>query len=312
MQQPLEHAPGIDRGAPAPPASRLEPCRLQVQVSVGQSKPVAHAGVEPQPASATTGLPAAEHARRAVAQRPNTTRFTFMASSAQVSLVLHRPRSLDNVGAVARIVKNFGLGRLWLVDPLSHSFERALKLAVGAEDIVTGLFVEQGLPRALAAFSLGVGTSSREIRGRPSLSPRQVAERSAQCAGPVALLFGEEKRGLSDEELALCHEVCRIPSTEAQPSLNLAQACAVLAYEIGAVAQPAPPRAPVATVADLTALRERLRLVLGGAQFLNPQNPDRILDELTRPLARAQLTPREVELWSNALRKIAGGLKRPQ
>jgi tRNA/rRNA methyltransferase len=290
------------------PAS-FRPLWVQVQVSVGQSESAEQA-VVPQPPSPPLGLGELAQAHKAVTRAKNRTGCRTMASSGQVSFVLHRPRSLDNVGAVARIVKNFGLGRLWLVDPLSHSFERALKLAVGAEDVVEGLFVERGLDAALGAFSLVIGTSSREIRGRRSLTPAEAAERIAAAAGPVGLLFGEEKRGLSDAELGPCHEVCRIPSSEAQPSLNLAQACAVMGYAVAAVsAVPAPPNA-VATVAELDGLRERLRSALAAADFLNPQSPDRILDELLRPLARAQLSPREVDLWGNALRKIAGALTR--
>jgi tRNA/rRNA methyltransferase len=222
---------------------------------------------------------------------------------------------MDNLGAVARIVKNFGLGRLWLVDPLSYSFERASKLAVGAEDALAQLYVERDLGTALQGFAFTVGTSSRAIRGRVSLSPAEVAERIATEGGRSAVVFGEEKRGLSDDELALCQEVCRIPSEEAQPSLNLAQACAVMGYAIAersAIAEPPVPSSP--TQQQLSALRERLRAVLEPVEFLNPQGPDRILAELMRPWERARLAPRELELWSNALRKVSeelGRLARP-
>jgi tRNA/rRNA methyltransferase len=221
---------------------------------------------------------------------------------------------MDNLGAVARIVKNFGLGRLWLVNPLSYSFERALKLAVGAEDVVEQLYVETDLATALRGFTFTVGTSSRTIRGRPSLLPREVAERIATVGGTSAIVFGEEKRGLSDEELALCQEVCRIPSGESQPSLNLAQACAVMGYAIaerpdagGTTARPA---SSFVSQAELWALRERLRRVLEPIGFLNPQSPDLILTELVRAWERAQLTPREAELWGNALRKVDETLER--
>lgn len=233
-----------------------------------------------------------------------------MASLDQMSIVLHRPRSLDNVGAVARLVKNFGLGRLWLVDPHSYSFDRAHKLAVGAEEVVDQVFVERDLPTALGAFTYSVGTSSRELRGRRSLHPSEVAERLAAQGGTCALVFGEEKRGLSDDELACCQEVCRIPSAAAQPSLNLAQACAVLAYAVAGAPAPPAPRAPAASQAQLWALRARLGEALVPADFVNPQAPERILAELLRPLERAQLTPRELELWSNALRKVALALAR--
>ena len=213
---------------------------------------------------------------------------------------------MDNLGAVARLVKNFGLGRLWLVDPLSYSFERATKLAVGATDVVEALYVERDLVTALGGFAFTVGTSSRAIRGRSSLFPREVAERIAGAGGKCAVVFGDEKRGLSDEELALCQVVCRIPSAEAQPSLNLAQAAAVMAYAISEPSGETRPEPPAATQAQLWALRERLRAVLEPAGFLNPQSPDRILTELMRAFERAALGPRELELWENALRKVAG------
>ncbi len=216
---------------------------------------------------------------------------------------------MDNLGSVARIVKNFGLGRLWLVDPLSYSFERAQKLAVGAEDVVEQLYVETDLATALRGFAFTVGTSSRTIRGRPSLLPREVAERIATVGGTSAIVFGDEKRGLSDEELALCQEVCRIPSAEAQPSLNLAQACAVMGYAIAERSAmgrtTARPASSFVSQAELWALRDRLRAVLEPIGFLNPQSPDLILTELVRAWERAQLTPREVELWGNALRKVS-------
>jgi tRNA/rRNA methyltransferase len=233
-----------------------------------------------------------------------------MISSVQVSFILHRTRSMDNLGSVARIVKNFGLGRLWLVDPLSYSFERAAKLAVGAEDVLEQLYVERDLTTALRGFAFTVGTSSRAIRGRISLSPREAAARITAAGGKCAVVFGDEKRGLSDEELALCQEVCRIPSAEAQPSLNLAQACAVMGFAIAERTEAGQPESPSATQEQLWGLRERLRAVLEPAEFLNPQSPDLILTELMRAWERARLAPRELELWGNALRKIGHTLDR--
>ncbi len=224
---------------------------------------------------------------------------------------------MDNLGAAARIVKNFGLGRLFLAEPLSHGFDRASKLAVGAEDVVEQLYVARDLAEAVRGFAYTVGTSSRAIRGRASLHPREVAARVAAAGGRCAIVFGEEKRGLSDDELALCQEVCRIPSDAAQPSLNLAQACAVMAYAIvdGVLGEEAGVNTEVsehfsATQEQLWGLRERLRAVLEPADFLNPQSPDRILTELMRAWERAQLGPRELELWSNALRKVGETLAR--
>lgn len=235
-----------------------------------------------------------------------------MSSLAQVVFVLHRPRSLDNVGAVARVAKNFGIGRLVLVDPLSYSFDRARKLAVGAEDVLERMFVHRKLEDALAECTFSAATSSRLLKRRPSLDPAQLGARVAANVGPVAIVFGEEKRGLSDDELAPCHEVCRIPTEPEQPSMNLAQSAAVVAYALHAatVAAPGTPPAPRATHAELAAARGEARRALLAADFLNAQNPELVLAELCRAWERAALAPREAELWRNAFRKVADELDR--
>jgi tRNA/rRNA methyltransferase len=229
----------------------------------------------------------------------------------EVRFVLNRPRSLDNVGAVARVVKNFGLGRLILVDPLSYNFERAGKLAVGAEDVVESLGMEKELPAALSSSVLAVGTSSRSVKKRRSLAPDEAAALLLATPGPVAVVFGDEKRGLSDEDLAACQVTCCIPSSDAQPSLNLAQAAAVMGYALIAAARshdPAPTPGPDdgrATLAEQAELDALLGQVLLDADFLNPQNPQAILAELRQPLERAGLTRREWQLWRSALKKLA-------
>jgi tRNA/rRNA methyltransferase len=232
-------------------------------------------------------------------------------SPSEILLVLNRPRSLDNVGAVARVVKNFGLGRLILVDPLSYSFERAGKLAVGAEDVVEALGMEKDLASALSTCVFSVGTSSRSIRKRRSLEPGEAAVAILAAPRPAALVFGDEKRGLSDEDLSFCQAICRIPASAAQPSLNLAQAAAVMAYALCAAARAGAPAAPTdgaedaqATLAEQAELHALLGQVLLEAAFLNPQNPRLILEELRRPFERAGLTKREVQLWKTALKKL--------
>ncbi len=235
-----------------------------------------------------------------------------MSQLAEIVFVLHRPRSLDNVGAVARVAKNFGIGRLVLVDPLSYSFDRARKLAVGAEDVLERMFVYRRLDEAIAEATFSVATSSRQLQRRPSIDPAQLGLRVAANAGPVAIVFGEEKRGLSDAELAPCHEVCRIPTEPDQPSMNLGQSAAVLAYALHAAIVPAAasPALQRATHAETTAAIAEARRALLEAGFLNPQNPELVLSELSRTWERAALTPREAELWRNALRKLADELGR--
>ncbi len=243
----------------------------------------------------------------------------------KVTFVLHRPSSAENIGAAARAMKNFGLSRLAIVAPPSWTgaprgggpgsareevLLRARKTARHAADLLEAAEVHLDARAALAAATWACGTTSRAIEGRPRLSPRELAceltARSAQ--GPVAVLFGEERRGLSDRELGLCQAVCTIPTASAYDSMNLAQAVAVLAYELavegGAPAETGAGSAVPARHATLEALWERLGALLGSAGYLNPQNPEHILADWRKLLARAEPTQREVELLLAAVRAL--------
>jgi tRNA/rRNA methyltransferase len=242
-----------------------------------------------------------------------------------VLLVLDRPQSADNLGAVARVMKNFGLARLSVVAPPSWAgpprsggpgtaredvLRRARRLARKAGDVLDGAGIHPDLRTALGGVTWACGTSSRAVEGRPSLSPealgREIARRSA--VGPVAVVFGQERRGLSDAELSLCQAVCAIPTAAAYDSMNLAQAAAVIAWELsraaGAEVAPGPAPAEPARHETIEALWERLGVVLGRAGYLNPQNPEHVLAELRRFLARAEPTQREVELCVAAVRAL--------
>lgn len=243
-----------------------------------------------------------------------------------VWFVLHRPSSAENIGAVARAMKNFGLSRLAIVAPPSWTglprgggplgareevLLRARKTARHAADLLEAASIQPDARAALAGATWTCGTTSRTLGQRPSLSPRELAaEVVARTArGPVAILFGEERRGLSDGELELCQAVCSIPTAAAYDSMNLAMASAVLAYELRLAAggRTAPPpeaeRSP-ARHATLEALWARLGAVLTAAGYLNPQNPEHILAEWRRLLARAEPTQREVELLLAAAKAV--------
>ena len=251
-----------------------------------------------------------------------------------VIVVLHRPSSAENIGAAARAMKNFGLSRLAIVAPPSWSgppreggrgsareavLVRARKTARHASDLLESAAVHPDARSALASATWCCGTTSRAIDGRPQLSPhelaREVAVRSGM--GQVAVLFGEERRGLSDRELGLCHAVCTIPTAAVYDSMNLAQAVAVLAYEISAVGraradQPTSSRAvEPARHATLEALWDRLSALFAEVGYSNPQNPEHILADWRLLLARAEPTQREVELLVAAAKAIERKLKLP-
>jgi tRNA/rRNA methyltransferase len=251
---------------------------------------------------------------------------------ANVLVVLHRPQSADNLGAVARVLKNFGLGRLAVVAPPSWAgpprsggpgtaredvLARARRLARKAGDVLDAAEIHADLRGALHGTIWTCGSTSRDVEGRPRLEPaslgREVARRSA--AGPVALVFGQERRGLSDAELELCQAVCGIPTAPAYDSMNLAQAAAVIAWEVSSAGGGATGPAPAVGAAEparhetLEALWDRARALLSAAGYLNPQNPDLVLAELRRLLARAEPTQREAELCVAAVRALERKLK---
>ncbi len=242
----------------------------------------------------------------------------------KVLFVLHRPQSAENLGAAARAMKNFGLFRLSVVAPPAWSgasrsgrpgtaredvLARARRMARRASDVLEGAEFCRDLRAALGAATWVCGTTSRAVEGRPRLDPRALADELARRSrsGDVAVVFGEERRGLSDAELTLCQAVCTIPTAAAYDSMNLAQAVAVIAYEVSratpAAAGEEAAAAP-ARHATVEALWERARALLSAAGFLNPQNPDHILAELRRVLARAEPTQREAELLAGAIRAL--------
>lgn len=233
-----------------------------------------------------------------------------------LTVVLHQTRSPDNLGAVARVMANFGFSRLILSDPATYSFRGAERLAVKGDAVLERMAVARDLPEALKDCVYAVGTTSRtQLKGRAALTPeeavRKLAEESAR--GRVALVFGGEQRGMSDEELARCTDVLVIPTSDVQPSMNLAQSAAVLLYLCHrqgmepAAPQPAQEGARLGT---LNALAARMREVMLKAEFLNPQAPEHVLNELELTLMRARLTQREAELWLTAFKHLGRAVAR--
>jgi tRNA/rRNA methyltransferase/tRNA (cytidine32/uridine32-2'-O)-methyltransferase len=152
-----------------------------------------------------------------------------------VVIVLFRPSEPGNVGAVCRVMKNMGLSRLRMVAP--EPFDEATLLArtVHAEDVWRGTVFFDTLEEAAADCSLVIGTTRRRGRGRKNISmePRALAAwLKNQEHAPVALVFGNERTGLNDDELNFCNAASHIPVSDAFPSLNLSHAVQVYAYEL--------------------------------------------------------------------------------
>jgi len=236
------------------------------------------------------------------------------------AVVLVKPRLPENIGATARVVSNMGLGRLILVRPERWDLERMLALAVrlGRPIILDEVRLTTSLAEAVSGFQFVVGASARLGRfRRPTGWPREVMEEAAGLlpANRVALVFGPEKDGLTNEELGLCHRLVQIPTSPRASSLNLAQAVAVLAYELRMAAlmgQARPASAPdLASSLEIQGLLGHLRATMDLVDPGEHLNRRVWLDAFRRFFARARLLPHEVRLFRGVLRKIAYAVGRP-
>jgi tRNA/rRNA methyltransferase len=231
-----------------------------------------------------------------------------------VRLVLLRPRNADNLGAIARAMKNFGLTDWVVVSPNPRLLEvpGLNRLAVKSGELLETVRRVETLDAALEGCTWVVGTTMRRIEGKQRLSPSEVATEAQARGGTLALVFGDERSGMTNEDLARCHALSFIPASEAQPSLNLAQAAVVYAWELFS-AQPSntPPPPAAADDAAIQGLRADLSTALLSVGFL--QNTERSgVDDLLAPMLRGRLSRKEAELWKAALRTIEKSTKSRQ
>ncbi len=233
---------------------------------------------------------------------------------ANIRIVLVRPTHPGNIGATARAMKTMGLSALQVVAPQRFPDPEATAMAAGAEDVLDAARVCQNLEEAIGDCVRVIGTSARERHiAWPPLSPAQCAQQLLcdAAAGPVALLFGQERTGLRNEELDRCHYMTSIAANPAYPSLNIAAAVQILAYEIycahrtaAAPGTGAPPAGAAVTAADLQRLYAHLERVLIGVGFLDPANPRLLMRRLTRLFNRAQLDANEYNILRGILTAV--------
>ena len=227
-----------------------------------------------------------------------------------IRFVLHRPRSSQNIGSAARALANTGAGELWVVEPLGFDRTQAAKLAAGADHVLEAMRVVRTLPEALDDSIDVVMTTGRKVPG--AVDPRATAQRLLAVPGPAALVFGDEVNGLTNRELRRANAVATIPTAQ-KSSLNLAQAVLVFGYELmlasATAKRPPNPEHPLADEKLLAMLRKRTGELLLRAGFLNPQQPDRALDELLQISRRARATRRQVEMLLAAIDQIARSMR---
>jgi tRNA/rRNA methyltransferase len=225
----------------------------------------------------------------------------------RIRVVLVRPREAQNVGAVARAMKNMGLGRLVLVDAAGLDEARAATLAVHASDVLAARRHVATLGEALAGCGLVVGTSGRATAARDAdTTPRALAPLvlAAASTNDVALVFGPEDHGLALEELKLCQRVLAIPTSDAYGSLNLAQAVLLCAYELWVATAPQSTARALAPHERLELLWSKLEAGLAAVSFLHGDEAPAMMRRLRTILGRAALDDDEVQILLGLARQM--------
>jgi len=223
-----------------------------------------------------------------------------------------------NIGASARAMKTMGLDRLWLVDPVVHPSAEASARATGAADILHAATTTESLEAALEGCRYIVGASARQRSlPWPLVGPRECAQKVVTEArqGEVALVFGREQSGLSNDELKRCHALVRIPTNPEFSSLNLAMAVQLIAYEVqmasgGGARLSSDREAPLAKSEQMEAFYVHLETALVATGFLNPDNPRHLMQRLRRMFNRTEPDVNEINILRGILTALAPGTER--
>ena len=229
-----------------------------------------------------------------------------------IRVVLVDPKHPGNIGAAARAMKNMGLSELHLVRPKAFPDPEATARASGADDVLEAARVHEEFEDAIANCGFVVGTSSRQRHlAFDLLEPRECAQLVAEAAqvGNVALVFGSEKYGLLNVELARCHRLVTIPTAGNYASLNLAMAVQVIAYEVLLATRPGaptppPPDVPFATAREMELFYEHLEKVLEEIDFRDRTGGGHLMARIRRLFNRARLDQNEVNILRGILTAV--------
>lgn len=229
-----------------------------------------------------------------------------------IRIVMVNTTDEGNIGAAARAMKNMGLKNLYIVNPKNLPGEKAIRRAGHALDIMDNLVISATLEEAIADCGFVIGTSARERKiPWPLLDVRQACEKAIEETNrhPVALVFGREDRGLTNEELHKCHLHLTIPTEGDYSSLNVAAAIQVACYEVLMAAKdehkPLADTEEVASFAQMEGFYQQLEQLLIHAEYLDPHEPKQTMTRLRRLFNRARPETLEVNMLRGILKKIS-------
>lgn len=226
-----------------------------------------------------------------------------------ITIVLHQPRHPENIGSVARAMCNMGFSRLVVIDPPDYDLNKIQKLAThAASDIVDKIIIYADLKNALSRFNYVVGATAR-LGGQRQVvnTPSKLAQKLVPISieNRIAILFGPEDRGLSNDDIRYCHGLVNIPTSEFS-SLNLAQAVMIICYEIflAGLEKNTEFTPRLASRHELDGMYDQLKDILVRISYINPENPDYWINKLRRFFSRIQLRAKEVSIIRGICRQI--------
>ncbi|MBQ4814442.1 tRNA (cytosine(32)/uridine(32)-2'-O)-methyltransferase TrmJ [Pseudoalteromonas luteoviolacea] len=230
-----------------------------------------------------------------------------------IRIVLVNTSHSGNIGSVARAMKTMGFSQLYLVDPACEVDSHASALAAGATDVLGNAVTVEKLEDAIADCSLVIGTSARSrTLSWPMVDPRECAQKlvAESASGPVALVFGRENSGLTNEELQLCNYHVCIPANPEYSSLNLAMAVQTLTYETRMTyldtqeAQPEEDDTKYPTSEQMELFYEHLESTLSETGFIVKQHPGMVMTKLKRLFNRARPEDQELNILRGILSSV--------
>jgi len=242
-----------------------------------------------------------------------------------IRIVLIETAGARNLGSVARVMKNFGLTQMWLVNPKCDRLgDEAKQMAVHAPEILENATIVESLPQALIGCQRAIATAGRIDKGEMKVTDPQKGLHWLSQVETSAIVFGAEDRGLSNAEIQHCQQVMRIPVNPDYPSLNLAQAVGICCYQLqllwenplqhenchenltSQIAQDLVRSSPIdlATREDIEACYQQLEAVLLKIGYVYPHTAVHRLRKFRQIFDRANLSPSEVAMLRGILRQV--------